>query len=138
MKVRINTHGNAVPETHGEWIDLATAESVFMKRFDFKIISLGVSIELPKGYYAHIVPRPSTYKKWGIILANSMGVIEGDYCGDNDVWGYPAICLREDTLIPKGTRIAQFRLVKCAEPVEFVPVKRLGNPDRGGYGSTGD
>lgn len=106
---------------------------------DFKIISLGVSMELPKGYYAHIVPRSSTFKKWGIIQANSMGVIESDYCGDGDIWGFPALCLRKEGVkIPKGTRICQFRIVEKAAAVEFAPVETLGNRDRGGYGSTGD
>ena len=88
MKVKINTHGNALPEVHGEWIDLCTAEDVTLDFLEYKIISLGVSIEIPAGYYAHVVPRSSTFGKWGILLANSMGVIENDYCGDGDVWGY--------------------------------------------------
>lgn len=139
MEIKINTHGNPLPESHGEWVDLATAEDVELGFLDFKIISLGVSMELPKGYYAHIVPRSSTFKKWGIIQANSMGVIESDYCGDGDIWGFPALCLRKEGVkIPKGTRICQFRIVEKAAAVEFVPVELLGNRDRGGYGSTGD
>lgn len=89
MKVRINAHGNALPEAHGEWIDLCTAEDTTLSFLEYKIISLGISIEIPAGYYAHIVPRSSTFGKWGILLANSMGVIENDYCGDGDVWGLP-------------------------------------------------
>lgn len=136
MKVKINTHGNALPEVHGEWIDLCTAEDVTLDFLEYKIISLGVSIEIPAGYYAHVVPRSSTFGKWGILLANSMGVIENDYCGDGDVWGYPALCLRkEGTRIPKGTRICQFRLVEKALDMEFVQVESLGNRDRGGFGS---
>ena len=139
MKVKINTHGNALPEVHGEWIDLCTAEDVALDFLEYKIISLGVSIEIPAGYYAHVVPRSSTFGKWGILLANSMGVIENDYCGDGDVWGYPALCLRkEGTHIPKGTRICQFRLVEKAPDMEFVQVESLGNRDRGGFGSTGE
>lgn len=139
MKVKINTHGNALPEVHGEWIDLCTAEDVTLDFLEYKIISLGVSIEIPAGYYAHVVPRSSTFGKWGILLANSMGVIENDYCGDGDVWGYPALCLRkEGTQIPKGTRICQFRLVEKAPDMEFVQVESLGNRDRGGFGSTGE
>lgn len=139
MKVRINAHGNALPEAHGEWIDLCTAEDTTLSFLEYKIVSLGISIEIPAGYYAHIVPRSSTFGKWGILLANSMGVIENDYCGDGDVWGFPAVCLRKDgTTIPKGTRICQFRLVEKAPPVEFVQVESLGNENRGGYGSTGE
>lgn len=85
MKVRINAHGNALPEAHGEWIDLCTAEDTTLSFLEYKIISLGISIEIPAGHYAHIVPRSSTFGKWGILLANSMGVIENDYCGDGDV-----------------------------------------------------
>ena len=139
MNIKINTHGTPLPESHGEWVDLATAEDVELGFLDFKIISLGVSMELPKGYYAHVVPRSSTFKKWGIIQANSMGVIENDYCGDGDIWGFPALCLRKEGVkIPKGTRICQFRIVEKAAAVEFAPVETLGNRDRGGYGSTGD
>ena len=139
MEIKINTHGNPLPESHGEWVDLATAEDVELGFLDFKIISLGVSMELPKGYYAHVVPRSCTFKKWGIIQANSMGVIESDYCGDGDIWGFPALCLRKEGVkIPKGTRICEFRIVEKAAAVEFAPVETLGNRDRGGYGSTGD
>lgn len=139
MNVRINTHGNPLPEVHGEWIDLCTAEETRLEFLDYKIISLGVSVEIPAGYYAHIVPRSSTFGKWGVLLANSMGVIERDYCGDGDVWGFPAVCLRrEGTTIPKGTRICQFRLMEKAPAIEFEQVERLGNKDRGGYGSTGE
>ena len=137
MNVRINTHGNPLPEVHGEWIDLCTAEETHLEFLEYKIISLGVSIEIPEGYYAHIVPRSSTFGKWGVLLANSMGVIENDYCGDGDVWGFPAVCLRQEgTTIPKGTRVCQFRLMEKA--IEFEQVEQLGNKDRGGYGSTGE
>lgn len=139
MNVRINTHGNALPEVHGEWIDLCTAEDATLDFLEYKIISLGVSIEIPAGYYAHIVPRSSTFGKWGILLANSMGVIENDYCGDGDVWGFPAVCLRrEGTTIPKGTRICQFRLMEQAPAIAFEQVESLGNSNRGGFGSTGE
>ena len=82
------------------------------------------------------MPRSSTFKKWGVIQANSMGVIDNSYCGDNDVWGFSALAMR-DTVIHKGDRICQFRLVKVMEPVEFRIVERLEGPDRGGFGSTG-
>lgn len=136
MKIKINTHGGPVPVVHGEWIDLYTAEDVYLRQFEFKIISLGVSMEMPKGYYAHIIPRSSAFKNFGVLMTNSMGVIENDYKGDNDIWGFPALAMRE-TLIPKGSRLCQFRLVKCAEPVEFEQVDSLGNSNRGGFGSTG-
>lgn len=136
MKIKINTHGNPMPVSHGEWIDLAAAEEVVMKSGEFKIIGLGVSMELPEGYYAQVAPRSSTCKNFGIIMANSLGIIENDYCGDNDVWGFPAYAIR-DTVIHKGDRICQFCLKKQEVPVEFEQVDSLGNPDRGGFGSTG-
>lgn len=136
MIIKINTHGGPVPVCHGEWVDLYTAEDVSLDTLEFKRISLGVSMELPEGYYAHVVPRSSACEKWGIIMGNSMGVIENCYCGDGDIWGFPAVAIRPTT-IPKGTRICQFRLVKQAEPVVFEKVESLGNKDRGGFGSTG-
>ncbi len=139
MKVKINTHGNALPEVHGEWIDLCTAEDVTLDFLEYKIISLGVSIEIPAGYYAHVVPRSSTFGKWGILLANSMGVIENDYCGDGDVGAIRrCACGKRERAFRKGTRICQFRLVEKAPDMEFVQVESLGNRDRGGFGSTGE
>ena len=136
MKIRINTHGGELPVSHGEWVDLYTAEDVELGPLEFKIISLGVAMELPEGYYAEVAPRSSTCKNHGIIMANNIGIIEHRYCDDDDIWGFPAVAIRQ-TKIPKGTRICQFRLVKQAEPVEFEQVESLGNPNRGGWGSTG-
>ena len=99
-------------------------------------ISSGVAMELPEGYYAQVVPRSSTCKTFGIIMANSIGIIEHNYSGNEDVWGFPAVAIRH-TVIPKGSRICQFHLVKQDEPVEFEQVDDLGNPNRGGWGSTG-
>ena len=134
--IKIKLNGQHLPVQHGEWIDLTTAEDVDMKQFDFKIISLGICMKVPRGYYCEIVPRSSTYKKYGIFMANSVGIIEDNYCGDEDVWGFPAIALR-DTKIAKGTRICQFRLVKKAPRVKFHPVQFMKNKSRGGFGSTG-
>lgn len=136
MEIKINTHGGPVPVAHGEWIDLYTAEDVYLKQFEFKIISLGVSMKMPEGYYAHVVPRSSAFKNFGVLMTNSMGVVENDYSGDGDVWGFPALAMRE-TIIPRGSRLCQFRPFKSAEPVEFVQVEHLDGPDRGGFGSTG-
>lgn len=136
MQIKINTHGNPLPVTKGEWVDLYTAEDVSLKKFEFKIVSLGVSMQLPDGYYAKVLPRSSTYKNFGVLMTNSMGVIENDYNGDGDIWGFPALAMR-DTFIPKGTRICQFQLAKQSEPIEFVQVEALGNENRGGFGSTG-
>lgn len=120
----------------GDWVDLYSAEEVIMKQGDFKIISLGISMELPKGYEAHLATRSSTFKTWGILMANSHGIIDESYKGDNDIWKFPALAMR-DTTIHKGDKICQFRLVKKMPEVEFIEVEHLGNPSRGGLGSTG-
>ena len=98
MKILVRYHDGAVPLTvlpQGDWIDLCAAETVTMHAGEFRIISLGVSMQLPEGYEAHIVPRSSTFRKWGILQANSMGVIDESYCGDDDVWGFPALAMRD-------------------------------------------
>ena len=119
-----------------DWIDLRSAENVVMKSGEFKLINLGVAMQLPDGYEAHIVPRSSTFKNFGIIQANSMGIVDESYCGPNDWFYFPAIALR-DTEIHVNDRICQFRLIKKTEPIDFTRVKTLGNTDRGGFGSTG-
>ena len=121
----------------GDWIDLRAAEDVSMVVGDFKLIPLGIAMQLPEGYEAHVVPRSSTYKKWKIIQANHMGVIDESYCGNNDQWMFPAIAL-ENTIIHKGDRICQFRIMEHQPELRFVEVSKLGNEDRGGFGSTGD
>lgn len=120
----------------GDWIDLYSAEDVVMKTGDFRLISLGVSMELPKGFEAHLATRSSTFKTWGVLMANSHGIIDESYSGDNDIWKFPALAMR-DTEIHKGDKICQFRLVEKMPAVEFIEVDRLENPDRGGIGSTG-
>ena len=121
----------------GDWIDLRAAERVEMKAGEYRLISLGVSMKLPAGYEAHILPRSSTFKKWGILLVNSMGVIDESYCGDNDIWYFPALAMR-DTVIEKGDRICQFRIMEKMPETAFETVTALAAPDRGGIGSTGE
>lgn len=120
----------------GDWIDLRAAETVEMKQGDFKLIPLGVAMKLPEGYEAHVVPRSSTYKNFGIIQTNHQAVIDESYCGDNDQWFYPVYALR-DTVINKNDRICQFRIMKKMESVDFIEVDELKDKDRGGIGSTG-
>ena len=119
-----------------DWIDLRAAENVELKAGEFKLIPLGVAMELPKGYEAHVVPRSSTYKNFGIIQTNHMGVIDESYCGDNDQWFFPAYALR-DTEIAAGERICQFRIMEHQPELAFEEVESLGHEDRGGHGSTG-
>lgn len=121
---------------NGDWIDLRAAETVKMKAGDFKLIPLGVGMILPKDYEAHIVPRSSTYKNFGIIQTNHQAVIDESYCGDNDQWLYPAYALR-DTIIHKNDRICQFRIVEKMPSLNIEEVKHLNNKDRGGIGSSG-
>lgn len=120
----------------GDWIDLRAAESVEMRQGDFKLIPLGIAMQLPEGYEANVVPRSSTFKNFGIIQTNSYGVIDNSYCGDNDQWFFPAFAMR-DTCIKKNDRICQFRIVKKQPDFELEEVEHLDNPDRGGHGSTG-
>lgn len=120
----------------GDWIDLRAAEDVSMKAGEFRLISLGVSMKLPEGYEAHIIPRSSTYKTWHIMQTNHMGLIDNSYSGDNDVWMFPALAFR-DTEIKKNDRICQFRIVRKQLPIEFVEVEKLKGKDRNGFGSTG-
>ena len=119
-----------------DWIDMKASEEVTLKAGEFKLIPLGVAMQLPKGYEAHLVPRSSTFKTWGIIQTNSMGVVDCSYCGDNDMWRMPVYATR-DTQIHINDRIAQFRIVKNQPQIDFVEVESLGNDDRGGFGSTG-
>lgn len=120
----------------GDWIDLRSAETVELKSGEFKLISLGVSMKLPEGYEAHIVPRSSTFKNFGVIQTNHCGIIDNSYSGTNDVWMFPAYALR-DTLISEGDRICQFRIVEKMPNVCFEEVDTLDNTNRGGFGSTG-
>ena len=147
----------------GDWIDLRAAEDVELKAGDFKIISLGVSMKLPEGYEAHIVPRSSTFKTWGVIQTNSVGVVDDTYIGDNDQWHMPVYCLQgktfadkingeynqmesytkvigdrvKGTWIHKGDKIGQFRIMEIMPEIEFEEVEAFNNKDRGGFGSTG-
>lgn len=138
IDIRINTHGNPMPEAteNGDWVDLRSAERVVMRAGDHRLISLGVSIELPPGYEAHIAPRSSTFKNWGILLTNGVGVIDNSYNGDDDIWQVTALAMR-DTIIEKGDRIVQFRIMEKQNPLNFIPTDCLGNKNRGGFGSTG-
>lgn len=119
-----------------DWIDLRASEDVILKAGDFALIPLGVAMELPQGYEAHIVPRSSTYKNFGVIQANHCGIVDGSYCGDNDMWRMPVIAMR-DTEIHVNDRICQFRIMKHQPQIQFDEVDKLVGKDRGGFGSTG-
>lgn len=121
----------------GDWIDLRVAEDVTLKAGDFKLIPLGVAMKLPKGYEALVIPRSSTFKKYGIIQANSIGLIDESYCGNNDEWYFPAYASR-DISIPKNTRICQFRIIEHQPRINLIEVTELTDVNRGGFGSTGE
>ena len=123
-------------ENKSDWIDLRAAKDIELKAGEFALIPLGIGMQLPKGYEAHVLPRSSTFKNFGIIQTNSMGVIDETYCGDEDQWFFPAYALR-DTEIKINERICQFRIMKHQESFDFEEVEFLDNSNRGGFGSTG-
>lgn len=138
IKIKYFDHGIEKIQkiNHGDWIDLRCAERVELKAGEYKLLRLGVGMILPDGYEAHVLPRSSTPSKFGIILANSMGVIDNSYSGDADEWRFPAVAIR-DTVIEKGDRIAQFRIMKNQPQIIFEEVEHLNEVSRGGIGSTG-
>lgn len=119
-----------------DWIDLRAAQDVVMKAGEFRLIPLGVAMQLPQGYEAHIVPRSSTFKNFGIIQTNHQGVIDCSYCGDHDQWFMPAYAVR-DTEIHVNDRICQFRIMENQPRIRFEEAEHLNGADRGGFGSTG-
>lgn len=120
----------------GDWVDLRAAEDIEMKAGEFRLIPLGVAMQLPEGYEAHIAPRSSTFRNFGLIQTNSVGVVDGSYCGDGDEWKAPMLATR-DVVIRKGDRICQFRIMKNQPELIFETVEHLDGEDRGGFGSTG-
>lgn len=125
---------------NGDWIDLKAMEDVFMGMGEFRLIPLGVAMKLPAGYEAHIAPRSSTFKNYGIIMTNSVGVVDNSYCGPNDMWKIPVLKLGaglKGPLIKKGERICQFRIIKKQPKIVFEDSTLEDEKDRGGFGSTG-
>lgn len=122
-----------------DWIDLRCAETITINKGDYAMVRLGVAMKLPKGYEAYLVPRSSTYRKYGVIQTNGVGIIDESYCGDDDEWLMPVYALR-NTQIRKGERICQFRIMKKMPTLSIIaltPDETLGSPNRGGFGSTG-
>lgn len=140
MKLQIKYHNEEVEKIKkidkGDWIDLRAAEKVELKQGDFALISLGVSMKLPDGYEAHLAPRSSTFKTWGIIQTNSIGVVDNSYSGNNDIWKMPVYATR-DAVINVNDRICQFRIMPKMPVLDVEEVDNLEGPDRGGFGSTG-
>lgn len=139
MKIKIKYHTNVYrikKLEQGNWYDLSVVEDYDLNKGDFKLLDLGVSMELPGGYEAYLVPRSSAFKVYGIIQTNHIGIIDNSFSSDEDIWKFPAYATR-DTIIIKGTRICQFRIQKIQPDIEFEEVKTLGNKKRGSFGSTG-
>lgn len=139
MEIKVRYHSDIHPlekTDKGDWIDLRVAEDVELSAGEYKCISLGVSMKLPEGYEALVIPRSSTFKHWGIIQTNHCGLIDNSYCGDDDVWMFPALATR-DVLIEKNSRICQFRIQKKMEDVSIKTVDHLIDTNRGGLGSSG-
>ena len=134
IKVRYRDNSYKL-ERHGDWIDLAVSETYELRAGEFKLLDLGVAIQLPAGYEALLVPRSSTFKKFGVIQANSIGVIDNSYCGKEDWWKMAVIAAR-DIIIPKGTRVCQFRLLRN-QPSFTIIESELSDNNRGGFGTTG-
>ena len=139
MKIDIKYHAD-IPEIEqvvgSDWIDLRAGETLTMLPGDFRLISLNCCVELPDRYEAIVAPRSSTFKKFGLIMTNSIGVIDSSFCGNEDIWRFPALAMRKTTIY-KGDRICQFRIVKRQPDIIFEEVDNLDNPSRGGIGSTG-
>ena len=125
-------------ERHGDWIDLKAAEDVSLRAGDYTQIPLGVAMKLPADYEAHLVPRSSTFRKYGVIQTNGVGIIDNGYSGDDDEWAMPVYATR-DVMIREGARIAQFRIMQTMDDdVITHTVDKLNPISRGGFGSTGD
>ncbi len=129
---------SVLPEKYalGDWIDLKASKTMHIRRGEYVNIPLGVAMKLPKGYEAHVLPRSSTFRKYHILMVNSMGIIDNSYCGRNDEWCFPALAV-DDAVIVRGDRIAQFRIVKNQPEIELIEVEDLTEPDRNGFGSSG-
>lgn len=148
MKIRIRYFDGATKLkkiTKGNWIDVYSRKDIFIGQEERAMIPLGFALELPKGYEGHLAPRSSTFKTWGIIQTNSVGVVDDTYIGDNDEWHMPVYCLdpkdsfeyKIGTWIHKGDKIGQFRIMEVMPEIEFEEVEFFNNTDRGGFGSTG-
>lgn len=141
VTLKIKYHTDAIEKLayidgKSDWIDLRAARRYELKKGDWQLIDLGVSIALPEGYEAHVVPRSSTYRTWGLLQTNSCGVIDNTYSGDGDVWMVPMLATR-DTVVEVGDRICQFRIMKNQPQIVFDEVEHLDGTNRGGFGTTG-
>ena len=139
MKIKIKYFNGAKrleKISKGDWIDVYANDTMYISQNSKALIPLGIAMELPEGYEAHLAPRSSTFKKWGIMQTNHQGVVDNTYCGDDD-WWFMSCYATKDIKIEKGDRICQFRIMKKMPKIKFETVEILGNKNRGGFGSTG-
>ena len=140
MKIYVKYHNPRLSKLDklglGDWIDLRAAEDVQLRSGEFRLISLGISVKLPEGYEAHIAPRSSSFKKWGFLQTNGVGIVDNSYSGTNDLWMLPVYATR-DAEIHENDRICQFRIMKQMPELEFCEVETLDDVNRGGFGTTG-
>lgn len=138
--IKVKYHDPEMPHLErllqGDWIDLVNVEDIKLAPGEFGMFSLGVSMELPNGYEAHVVPRSSTYKKWGVLQVNTPAIIDNSFKGDDDIWHWLIMSPKEEVFIPKYTRVCQFRVVESQPIFPIVEVDKLYNKSRGGWGST--
>ncbi len=139
--IRVKYHSKEIDKLEyiagkSDWIDLRSAENVSLKAGEFHLVDLGISVQLPPGYEMITAPRSSTFRNFGLLQSNSIGVVDESYCGDNDVLRMPVYAVR-DTEIHVNDRIGQFRIIEHQPHIEFEETETLGNADRGGFGSTG-
>lgn len=155
MKIQVKLRDKEFPIQiidKGDWIDLYVTEDVDIEGESYpklEILPLNVAMKLPDGYEAIVVPRSSTYKNFRITCANSFGVIDNSYCGNEDFWGFPALAY-SNTTIKKGSRVCQFRIQLSQKAtlwqkikwlfdskIEFEYTDNLASESRGGFGTTG-
>lgn len=139
--IKIKYHSNEIEKLRyidgkSDWIDLRSAEEVTLEAGEFHLINLGISVQLPEGYEMIIAPRSSTYKNFGLLQTNSIGIIDESYCGDNDILMMPVKADRH-TEIHVNDRVCQFRIQKHQPQIMFEEVEHLEGKERGGFGSTG-
>ena len=156
MEVRIKYFDGATKLkkiTKGNWIDVYARKDIFVPLNERAMIPLGFALELPENWEGLLAPRSSTFKTWGCIQTNSVGVVDDTYIGDNDEWHMPVFCLQakdgididvngikvsvKGTIIKSGDKIGQFRIQESMPALEFIEVEHFGNADRGGFGTTG-
>ena len=141
MEIKIKYHTDKIEKLRyidgkSDWIDLRVAKDYDLKKGDFALIDLGISVKLPEGYEMITAPRSSTFHNYGLLQSNSIGVVDESYCGDDDILMMPVYATR-DVHISVNDRICQFRIFKHQPAIEFVECDHLSDESRGGFGSTG-